>query len=250
VERLQKVLARAGIASRRAAERLIVDGRVTVNGEIVTRLGTRIDPERDAVKVDGRRIAARGPGRVYLMMNKPRGMMTTLSDPEGRPTVADLLERVRARVFPVGRLDFNTEGLLLLTDDGDLAESLMHPRHAVPKTYVAKVRGLPSREALARLRKGVEIEGRPTLPAKVQLTKPGHNAWVEVTVVEGRKHQVRQMLQAVGHPVVKLRRTRYAGLGLGDLRPGRVRPLTDEEVRRLRSWTEPRGRSAKGRRSS
>jgi pseudouridine synthase len=250
MERLQKVLARAGVASRRAAERLIVEGRVRVNGEIVTRLGTSIDPEHDAVRVDGRRIRTESRGHHrYLVMNKPRGVMTTLSDPEGRPTIADLLPRQRARVFPVGRLDFQSEGLLLLTDDGELAEALMHPRNKVPKTYLAKVRGEPSTEALARLRRGVRLDGRPTLPARVALSKPGANAWVELTIVEGRKHQVRRMLDAVGHPVVKLRRIRYGSLALGDLAPGEVRSLTPRELAQLRARGPGRARRGRPRRS-
>ena len=234
MERLQKVLSRAGIASRRAAEGLIAAGRVTVNGTVVTRLGTQVDPARDAIKVDGSRVPGVAPAPQYLMFHKPRGVVTTLSDPEGRPTVRDYLQGVRGRVFPVGRLDYASEGLLLLTSDGALARDLMHPSRGVAKTYAAKVRGTPSAEALRRLAAGVPLQGRPTLPAKARLVEAGRNAWVEVTVVEGRKHQVRDMLAAVGHPVQRLRRIRYGGVDLGDLPQGRVRPLTPGEVGRLR----------------
>lgn len=234
MERLNKVLARAGVASRRGADLLIEQGRVTVNGAVVRELGVRIDPGRDAVKVDGRRIPKIPEWHTYLMLNKPRGYVTTLSDPEGRPTVGEFLRGVRGRVYPVGRLDFHSEGLLVLTDDGELARDLMHPRSHVPKTYAVKVRGAPGPEALARLRDGFPLEGKRTLPARVSLTKRGTNAWIEITIVEGRKHQVRRMLQAVGHPVLKLKRVAYGGLGLGDLRPGRLRPLGAEEVAHLK----------------
>lgn len=232
--RLQKALARAGIASRRASERLIVDGRVTVNGAVVTKLGTSIDPARDVVKVDGKRLPSEPRGAIFLLLNKPRGYVTTASDPEGRPTVMDLVTGLGRRVFTVGRLDFASEGLLLLTDDGDLARDLMRPASGVPKTYLAKVRGQPSREELDRLCRGVTIAGRRTLPARARIARPGPSAWIEVTVVEGRKHQVRNMLEAIGHPVQRLRRIRYGGVELGDLASGRFRELTAEEVRRLR----------------
>ena len=234
MERLQKVLSRAGIASRRAAETLIAAGRVTVNGTVVTRLGTQVDPDRDAIKLDGTRVRAVAVAPRYLMLHKPRGVVTTLSDPEGRPTVRDYLQGVRGRVFPVGRLDYASEGLLLLTSDGPLARDLMHPSRGVPKTYAAKVRGAPSPEALRRLAAGVTLAGRRSLPAKARLVQTGRSSWVEVTVVEGRKHQVRDMLAAVGHPVQRLRRIRYGGVDLGDLPAGAVRPLTPAEVARLR----------------
>jgi pseudouridine synthase len=235
MERLPKALARAGIASRRAAERLIAEGRVTVNGTVVLAPGTRVDPGRDAVKVDGKRIPAPPASRTFLMLNKPRGYVTTLHDPEGRPTVRDLLRTLRTRVYPVGRLDYASEGLLLLTDDGDLARDLMHPRSRVPKTYLVKTRGEPGAEALARLRAGVVVDGRRTQPARVRLLRPGGRAWMEITVTEGRNQQVRKMCWAVGHPVQRLRRVRYAGVDLGNLPPGGLRPLTDAEVRRLRA---------------
>lgn len=229
MERLQKVLAKAGIASRRAAEQLILEGRVRVNGTVVQELGSRVDPSRDAVKVDGRRIPAIPTTPVYLMLNKPRGYVTTLRDPQRRPTVLDLVKEVKRRVYPVGRLDFNSEGLLLLTDDGDLARDLMHPRSHVRKTYLVKVRGRPDPATLERLARGIVLEGRRTLPAEIRMVRPEPNSWLEVTVMEGRKHQVRNMLRAVGHPVAKLKRIGYAGLSLGDLSPGAMRALTSRE---------------------
>lgn len=237
--RLQRFLAQAGVASRRASERLIEDGRVTVNGATITTLGSRVDPERDAVKVDGRRIHAPRGSHAYVMLHKPRECVTTLSDPEGRPTVADLLPDSRARLFPVGRLDFHSEGLLLLTDDGDLAHSLTHPRHRVPKTYVVKVRGNPGPEALARVRRGVVLEGRRTAPAQVRVTRPGSNAWLEVTVTEGRKHLVRNLLAAVGHPVTRLRRVAIGDVALGGLPVGRSRPLEPDEIASLKAAGRP-----------
>jgi 23S rRNA pseudouridine2605 synthase/16S rRNA pseudouridine516 synthase len=250
MDRLQKVLARAGVASRRAAERLIEEGRVRVNGKIVTRLGTRVDAQRDAISVDGRRIPNAPSQSLYLMLNKPRGYVCTLSDPEGRPTVRDLLKQVRRRVYPVGRLDFDSEGLLLLTDDGDLARDLTHPSRHVPKTYSVKVRGLPSREALRRLARGIRLDGRRTLPCRVRVAKPGDNSWVEITIHEGRKHQVRRMLAAVGYPVLKLNRIRFGGLRLGNLARGRARYLTPDEVAHLREAARREGQRHGRRRRS
>jgi 23S rRNA pseudouridine2605 synthase len=240
MERLNKLLARCGVASRRGADRMIEEGRVTVNGSVVRELGTRVQPQVDTVKVDGRRLPTPPRTHLYLMLNKPRGVLTTLHDPERRPTVGDLLRRVSRRVFPVGRLDFQTEGLLLLTDDGALARELMHPGRGVPKTYRAKVRGAPPPEALARLRRGLRVDGRMTQPARVTVVRPGANCWLELTIVEGRKHQVRRMLDTVGHPVVKLRRVGFGPLVLGDLPTGRMRPLSPAEVARLRRAGAPR----------
>jgi pseudouridine synthase len=233
-ERLQKVLARAGVASRRAAERLIVEGRVAVNGKTVQELGQRVDAECDAIRVDGRPIPRRPAAPTYLMVNKPRGVLTTLADPQGRPTIRDLVPGLRRRVFPIGRLDYQSEGLLLLTDDGELARDLMHPGSGVAKTYAVKVRGQPAQEVLERLGRGIPLDGRRTRPARVRVLRPGNNAWLEVTVIEGRKHLVRRMLQIVGHPVSKLRRVGYDGLRLGRLPVGEVRRLTSGEVERLR----------------
>jgi len=232
-ERLQKVLAHAGIASRRAAERLILEGRVTVNGAVVERLGTKVDVERDAIKVDGKRLAAPPSGHTYLALNKPRGVVTTLSDPEGRPTVKAYLRGVRARVYPVGRLDFHSEGLLLLTDDGALARDLMHPSRGVEKVYLVKVKGQPSPEVLLRLCRDIPLDGKRTGPAKARMVRRGDNAWIEVTIAEGRNRQVRRMFQAVGHPVQRLRRLGYAGVGLGRLPVGHLRALSESEVGEL-----------------
>ena len=233
-ERLNKVLSRAGIASRRAADQMILEGRVRVNGQVVCELGHKVDPRQDAIKVDGKRIPAAPQTHTYLMLNKPKGYVTTLSDPHERPTIQDLLRGVRTRVYPVGRLDFQTEGLLLLTDDGDLARDLMHPGSGVTKTYSAKVRGTPEPGELERLRRGIRIDGKATLPAEIAVKHRGPNSWLEVSVIEGRRHQVRRMLQAIGHPVLKLRRVRYDGLELGKLATGSLRPLTSSEVARLR----------------
>ena len=241
-DRLQKVLAQAGVASRRSAERLIVAGRVSVNGTIVSTLGTKVDPAHDAIKVDGKRIAARPSGRTYLMLHKPRGVVTTMSDPEGRPTVKDYLRGIKARVYPVGRLDYASEGLLLMTDDGALARELMHPSREVEKTYVAKVKGLPDRDVLARLARGIPLDGKRTGPARVRVTRGGENAWIEITIGEGRNRQVRRMLQAVGHPIQRLRRVAYGGVTLGRLPVGQLRPLIDAEVASLVRAASPSGR--------
>ena len=232
--RLNKVLARAGVASRRAADRLIEEGRVGVNGSTVTALGMMVDPEVDAIKVDGHRLPKAPVGFVYYVLNKPRACMTTLSDPEGRKTVADLIPGIRRRVFPVGRLDYQSEGLLLLTDDGDLSRALMHPSSGVMKTYQVKVRGIPSPEALSRIRRGVVIDGRKAVASRVRMLRQERHAWCEIGVHEGRKHLVRKLFEAVGHPVIKLRRTRYGGVSLDDLGSGEFRALEAGELDRLR----------------
>lgn len=233
--RLQKALAEAGVASRRAAEELIVQGRVTVNGRVVTELGTKVDPRRDRLVVDGRPVNGGGPP-VYLMLNKPGGYLTTARDPQGRPTVLELVSGVAERVFPVGRLDADTEGLLLLTTDGELAHRLLHPRYHVPKTYLAEVEGVPDEADLAQLRSGVELEDGPTAPAKARLVgrTGGRLAVVELTIAEGRKRQVKRMLGAVGHPVRNLRRTAFGPLTLGALKVGAWRWLEGPEIAALR----------------
>jgi 23S rRNA pseudouridine2605 synthase len=224
--RLNAYLARAGIASRRGADELIKAGRVTVNG-VRGELNTFVQAT-DAVLVDGREVGRQALRHVLL--NKPRGTITTARDPEGRPTVVDLVKG-DVRVVPVGRLDRDTTGVLLLTNDGPLAHRLAHPRYGIEKTYVAEVRGEPSDETLARLATGVELEDGPTAPARVRRLGPSR---VELVLHEGRNRQVRRMLEAVGHPVERLRRSRYAGLGPGRLKPGDWRELTRDEVRRLR----------------
>jgi 23S rRNA pseudouridine2605 synthase len=237
-ERLQKLLSRAGVASRRAAEKLIAEGRVTVNGETVREMGTKADPAADDIRVDGRRIKAAERLR-YILLNKPAGVVTTRSDPQRRRTVIDLLAGVREYVYPVGRLDYDTEGLLLLTNDGDLAAALTHPRHGVERTYEARVAGMPDRDALERLRTGIPLDGTRTLPANVALLNTsGREGVVLITIREGRNRQVRRMLEAVGHPVDKLRRVKIGPLSDRMLRRGEWRDLSATEVRALRSAAE------------
>jgi 23S rRNA pseudouridine2605 synthase len=239
-ERLQKIIAAAGIASRRKAEQLIAGGLVSVNGQTVTELGSKADPERDHIRVNGKLL--HGPQRhLYLLMNKPKGYVTTLHDPEGRPTVMHLLRGVGARVYPVGRLDYASEGLLLLTNDGELAHRLMKAASHVPKTYMVKVAGKPTPDSLARLRGGVSIaskEGRrvKTGPAKIRPIRESENPWYEVTLIEGRNRQIRHMFEEVGHHVEKIKRVRYGSLEL-DVPPGEFRRLTLEEVTRLKAAT-------------
>jgi 23S rRNA pseudouridine2605 synthase len=234
-ERLHVVLARVGIASRRHAEKLISEGRVTVNGQVVLEPGTRVDWEKDAIKVD-ERLVFRSEPRVTVMLNKPRGVVTTSHDPQDRPTTADLMTNIKARLFAVGRLDYHTEGLLIMTNDGDLAQRLQHPRYGVPKTYRAKVKGIPNPKVMARLKSGVLLDGRKTAPANVRkIGTTGKNTWLEITLKEGRNREVRRMCQAVGHPVMKLKRTRYGPLRLGDLKVGAYRRLTAAEVESLRN---------------
>ena len=237
-ERLQKVLARAGFGSRRACEELISAGRVTVDGEVAT-LGRRVDPTRDRVAVDGVTVAVR-PDLVYYVLNKPDRVVTTARDPEGRRTVLDLVPQ-EPRVFPVGRLDWDTEGILLLTNDGDLAQGLTHPSRGVPKTYLAEVAGVPGRGALRRLREGVLLEDGPTAPARVKMAQavPG-GAALEIVIHEGRNRQVRRMCEAVGHPVRRLVRTRFGPIADRRLAPGSWRPLTLSEVRALYTAAESR----------
>jgi pseudouridine synthase len=234
-ERLQKIIARAGVTSRRKAEELIIQGRVTVNGKVMTELGSKADAERDHIKVDGKLLRLKQP-QVYLMLNKPKGYVTTLSDPERRPTVLDLLKGVRQRVFPIGRLDYDTEGLLLLTNDGELAHALMHPSYEVPKTYLAKVKDVLTDEKIKKLERGVPLPSGKTAPCTIKkVRKTQENSWLEVTLHEGKKRQVRRMLENAGHPVLKLKRIRYAFLELARLLPGQYRYLTPQEVNRLKA---------------
>lgn len=233
--RLQKALAAAGVCSRRAAEALIADGRVRVNGVVVTELGTKVDPGRDHIEVDGRAVSPR-ERLVYVLLNKPAGYLTTARDPQGRRTVLELVSQPDgARLFPVGRLDADTEGLLLLTNDGELANLLLHPRYHVAKRYTAVVRGEVREEALERLRTGLTLDDGPTAPAEARILRrdPGKTV-VEIVLREGRKRQVKRMLAAVGHPVLRLRRDAFGPLVLGDLEVGGSRLLTAEEVDALR----------------
>ena len=236
MERLQKILSQAGIASRRASEQLMLDGRVTVNGVAVRELGTKADPSRDDIRVDGRRVKVVERHR-YLLLNKPRGYVTTRSDPEQRPTVMDLLRGVTEYVYPVGRLDFESEGLLILTNDGDLAARLTHPRHGVARIYEARVLGVPDARDLERLGRGVVIDGRRTEATEVKLLPHGRDAresTLIVTIREGRNRQVRKMCDAIGHPVTHLKRTAIGPIRDTTLKPGRWRELREEEVVRLR----------------
>jgi pseudouridine synthase len=234
-ERLQKVLARAGIASRRVAETLIAQGRVSVNGVTVSALGSKADPARDDIRVDGRRLP-KAERKRYILLNKPVGVVTTRSDPQRRRTVVDLIADVREYVYPVGRLDYDTEGLLLLTNDGELAAALTHPRHEVPRTYEARLNGMPDERALEALRTGVPLDGVRTLPAEARLinaSKRDTDGILLLTIREGRNRQVRRMCEAVGHPVKSLARTRIGPLGEKRLRPGQWRDLTLAELAAL-----------------
>jgi 23S rRNA pseudouridine2605 synthase len=226
-ERLQKVLARVGLGSRRLCEELIEDGRVTVNGEVAV-LGRRVEVDRDLVEVDGAPIGVR-PGLVHYLLNKPAGVITTASDPHGRPTVLSLVP-AEPRVFPVGRLDLDTEGLLLLTNDGELANRIAHPSHGVEKEYLAEVEVEPTRAVLRRLREGIDLDDGPTAPAQASLVAP---TLVKLVIHEGRNRQVRRMLDAVGHPVIRLIRTRIGPISDRRLAPGAWRALTDAELRSL-----------------
>jgi 23S rRNA pseudouridine2605 synthase len=233
--RLQKVLSQAGVASRRAAEKLIADGRVTVNGKTILTMGVKVDPGKDEIRVDGRRIKGVSQPR-YLLLYKPAGYVTTRSDPQRRRTVLDLLTGVREYVYPVGRLDYDTEGLLLLTNDGELAARLTHPRHGVARTYEARVAGMPDREAIERLRNGIPLDGHRTLPADVVLLNQGRrdrDGVLRLTIREGRNRQVRRMCEAVGHPVQHLKRTRFGTLADRRLKPGEWRELAPREVEAL-----------------
>jgi 23S rRNA pseudouridine2605 synthase len=238
--RLQKILSSAGIASRRAAETYITDGRVSVNGETVKALGSKADPDTDDIRVDGRRVKT-AQRRLYILMYKPRGYITTRSDPQRRPTVIDLLSNggVRDYVYPVGRLDYESEGLILLTSDGDLAAQLTHPSHGVPREYEARVRGVPDRHALERIAKGVVLDRRKTAPAEIALKKvvegdDGQQAVLSIVLREGRNRQVRNMCDAIGHPVVRLRRVRIGSITDDNIRPGEFRELSPREIASLK----------------
>ncbi|HBH62346.1 MAG TPA: pseudouridine synthase [Nitrospiraceae bacterium] len=232
-ERIQKIIAKCGIASRRKAEEMILEGLVRVNGVPAT-LGMKADLERDHIKVKGKLIGA-VQTRVYLVFNKPVQCLTATHDEEGRPTVMDFLKRIKLQVFPVGRLDFNSEGLLILTNDGELANAVLHPKNKIPKTYRVKVDGFPDNQDIVKLERGIMLDDGITAPAKVRLVKKlKANSWMDITIYEGRKRQVRRMFERIGHSVSKLVRTRINGLSLGDLKPGEYRYLTPDEIAKLR----------------
>jgi 23S rRNA pseudouridine2605 synthase len=243
-ERLQKIIAHAGFASRREAETMIREGRVTVNGQVVTALGSKADPTRDHVKVDGKLITKPEEHR-YILLYKPREVMTTVEDPQGRRTVIDLIKGVRERIYPVGRLDYHSEGLILLTNDGDLGNQLTHPQHGWVKTYHVKVRGVPEQRLIDKLERGITIDGKRTLPSEISRMKTTGrgdeegNSWFEVKLREGRTRQIRKMFQAVGHPVSKLRRVAIGPISDPRLTPGDYRELTTREVKMLATMQEP-----------
>jgi len=239
-ERLQKIISTAGLASRRNAEAMILQGLVSVNGHTVAQLGSKADAQHDKIRVGGKLLGAPGR-RAYLLLHKPVGYLSTLSDPQGRPTIATLLREsgFKERVYPVGRLDYNSSGLLLMTNDGELANLLMSRNTAVPRTYHAKLEGFPEERDLKRLEAGIVLDGRKTVPASVKpLGERSHRQkpWYEITLVEGRYHQVRRMFDRIGQPVVKLKRVRIAFLTDSGLAPGQWRSLTQAEVRRLKTW--------------
>src|SRR5271157_398661 len=267
-ERLQKIIAAAGIASRRKAEKLITSGLVSVNGQTVTELGGKADPEIDKIKVNGQPLGG-AERHVYLLLNKPRGHVTTVTDPEGRPTVMDLVPGVGARIYPVGRLDYLSEGLLLLTNDGALAQKLTHASSHVPKTYVVKISGKPAESEIEKLRAGMFLppdrtplktrEGLQnpkaaprcskavrTAPVRIKLVRDAANPWYEITLIEGRNRQIRRMFKQIGHDIEKIRRVRYGPLEL-DIEPGKFRHLTAQEVSRLKSATSTTSRSTQPR---
>ena len=242
LERIQKIISAAGVTSRRAAEQLISEGRVRLNGQVVTELGTKADASKDHIKVDGKLINPKQP-QTYIMLNKPAGFVTTMSDPEGRPTVQDLLKGVKVRVYPVRRLDYNTEGMLIMTNDGDFAHLITHPKHELPKTYLAKVKGVLDDNAIDMLEKGVFLDDGKTAPAKIKkVRKEEANSWVEITIHEGRKRQVRRMFDRVGRSVIRLKRIKTGNLVLGDLTEGTFRHLTLPEVKSLMEMAQNPGK--------
>jgi pseudouridine synthase len=239
--KVQKILSEMGVASRRKAEELIREGRVTVNGRTV-QIGDRADPSCDHIKLDGRRISL-PPAKIYILVHKPKGFVTTIDDPEGRRTVLDLLPTSNRRLFPVGRLDYDAEGILLMTDDGDLAHRLSHPSFHIPRTYQVKVKGKPTQAEILRLRQGISLEDGRTAPCRVgSLKETEENSWLEMVLYEGRNRQVKRMWEKLGYPVLKLKRVGFAGLSLGKLTPGEYRALRPAEVQRLKKVTSANSR--------
>lgn len=242
-ERLQKILSHAGVASRRQAEQFIVEGRVTVNGAVITELGSKADLDRDHIKVDGKLL--RAPKRlIYIALHKPNNTVTTVSDPEHRATVMDLLRGVKERVYPVGRLDYHSEGLLLLTNDGDAANAIMSAATHLTKTYLVKVTGTLTTDQERHFREGVPLSGKRTMPAGLKLLRQAENPWYEVRLNEGRNNQIRLMFKHFGLLVEKLRRVRIGPLELGSLKPGEFRYLNEEDVRKLKRALSERGKKA------
>ncbi|MET3696162.1 pseudouridine synthase [Bacillus oleivorans] len=235
MERLQKVIAQAGVASRRKAEELIASGKVKVNGQVVLELGTKVKPS-DQIEVNGIPLEKEEP--VYFLFYKPRGVISSVKDDKGRKVVTDFFPELKERIFPVGRLDYDTSGILLMTNDGEFTNQMTHPRYHIPKTYIAKVKGIPSKTEIAQLQKGVKLEDGMTAPAKVKMLsfdKRKNSSILELTIHEGKNRQVRRMFEAIGHPVLKLKRERFAFLTLDDLSPGDSRELTPHEVKQLRN---------------
>jgi len=239
--RLQKIISQAGVTSRRKAEDLIREGRVRINGKTVFELGTKADPDRDTIHVDGKRIEPKQP-RISVLLNKPDGYITSLRDPEGRPTVKKLVDNIPVRLYPVGRLDYHTEGLLILTNDGDFAQKIEHPSHALEKIYLAKVKGVPEENKINKLRVGIVLEGRKTLPAKIKVIETRKNAWLEITIREGRQNQIRNMFEEIGHPVLKLKRVAIGQVRDDNLKPGEYRMLKPQEIKHLTGGKKPHER--------
>lgn len=251
MERLQKIMAQAGVASRRKCEELILEGKVQVNGETVTELGTKADPAQDVITVSGKPI--KNEKKVYIMLNKPKGVITSASDPEGRKIVSDYLKGIKERVYPIGRLDYDTEGLLLLTNDGEFANLLSHPKYHVPKTYLATVKGVPHGTELDKLRQGIMLEDGMTSPAEVEykdVDPDDKQSVISITIHEGRNRQVRRMFEAINHPVVRLKRISYGDLLLQNLKRGLYRHLTPNEINQLLQMAKsakPAGKSKRKR---
>lgn len=239
-ERLQKILSRAGVSSRRAAEKMMAEGRIRINGVAATEPGTKADPQKDEIRVDGKLISCETE-KIYILLNKPQGVVTTLSDPQGRPIVTDLLEGITERVFPVGRLDYDSEGLLILTNDGDFSQRLQHPRYGIPKTYRVKVEGRLLKGDLGELERGIDLSDGRFAPTGVLLEKTNpKSSWLRINLTEGRNRVIRRAFEALGHPVVRLVRTAVADITVGSLREGQWRMLTPKEVERLLLFSRKR----------
>lgn len=237
--RLQKLIAEAGICSRRKAEEFIAQGMVSVNGRTVTEMGTKVDPQKDIVRIEGRQISIK-PKKTTLLLYKPKGYITSMSDPQGRPTIRKFVDKIPFRLFPIGRLDFNTEGLLLITNDGDLAQALSHPKHKIEKIYLVKVQKIPTKQELQQLRKGVKLEDGKTAPCQVSLiSSTKSNCWLEIVLTEGKNRQIRRMLEAIGYNVLKLRRVGIAFLTPEGLAPGDFRELSTKEIQALKKLSLP-----------